>query len=145
VESPSRYKAIKPRTSTLLWRAYIGSAFGGARSGSGAGALYVLVGVGSTFTDTFTEVAVAAGANDACDCGSAALDAKLTPSSRETSRRAAVLPAKNSEAERPASALGAGGKMSDWKESAWEQRRVSTSLDSIGRVEDGEDDEGFDY
>ena len=43
--------------------------------------------------------------------------AEIEPSSSETSLGAAVLPEKNSAAERAGSADGAGGKMSDWKES----------------------------
>jgi len=43
---------------------------------------------------------------------------EMDPVSRSTNFRAAVLPEKNSVDEREGSSEGAGGKMSDWKESA---------------------------
>lgn len=43
---------------------------------------------------------------------------KVVPEERSTSLRRAIFPLKNSDAERDASDEGAGGKMSDWKESA---------------------------
>lgn len=45
--------------------------------------------------------------------------ARVDPSERFTSLRGATLPWKNSEALREASIEGAGGKMSDWNESAY--------------------------
>ena len=68
----------------------------GADAGAGAGALAVRVGRG-------TEASAAAAA--------------VMPVSRETSLREIGLPVKNSLAEREGSIDGAGGKMSDWKDS----------------------------
>ena len=70
----------------------------GAGAAAGGGAEVVLVGAG-----VGTEIG--------------AEPAEIEPSSSETSLGAAVLPEKNSAAERAGSAEGAGGKMSDWKES----------------------------
>ena len=72
----------------------------GADAGAGAGALAVRVGRG-------TEASAAA----------AAAAAVVTPVSRETSLREIGFPVKNSLAEREGSIDGAGGKMSDWKDS----------------------------
>ena len=69
--------------------------------------------------------------------------AEIEPSSSETSFGAAVLPEKNSAAERAGSAEGAGGNMSDWKESdcvmvstramRWDTRRAARNALFGGR------------
>ncbi len=84
---------------------YTGVATG---SGCGAGALVVLVGVGAMGV-----VAADGGGPE-----------KTAPFSRLTYLGAAVFPEKNSPAEREGSEAGAGGKMSDWKESAWQYSQI---------------------
>lgn len=55
------------------------------------------------------------GGAESGDC----VPAKVAPLSRLTKLGGMDFPAKNSPAERAGSADGAGGKMSDWKLSAW--------------------------
>jgi hypothetical protein len=59
-------------------------------------------------------------------------DAKTLPVSRLTSRGDAALPEKYSDAESAASEDCAGGKMSDWKESAYE--KDGSRSHTLGRV-----------
>jgi hypothetical protein len=81
----------------------------------------VLVGVGKL--DVFTMGGGAtrgagAGLEGGADSGDG-VAAKMAPFSRLTRLGVADLPEKYSPAEREGSAAGAGGKMSDWKLSAW--------------------------
>lgn len=73
-----------------------------------AGALAVFVGAMTLVSteDVYFGTALVAG------------DAEIAPVSRLTMLGSALLPEKNSAAERAGSRDGAGGKMSDWKESA---------------------------
>lgn len=82
---------------------------GGGVVGAGAGTLAAFVGVGTWAGAGAGALVVLVGATPA----------EMAPVSRSTSFGAAVLPEKNSPAVSAGSALGAGGKMSDWKESAW--------------------------
>jgi hypothetical protein len=90
----------------------------GAAAGLGAEALNVLVGwvAEGGGTEAGTGVAGVADENDGTAVGGGPLS--VDPLSRLTSLRGATLPLKNSEALREGSIEGAGGKMSDWNESA---------------------------
>lgn len=75
----------------------------GAGAGAGTGAAVVTVGV----------VKEGAGAGEGWE------PEMVEPSPRFTRLTGASLPLKNSDAEREGSRDGAGGKISDWKLSAW--------------------------
>jgi len=81
----------------------------------------VLVGVGKLVVFTIAGGATrgaGAGLEGGADSGDS-VAAKTAPFSRLTRLGVADLPEKYSPAERDGSAAGAGGKMSDWKLSAW--------------------------
>lgn len=88
----------------------------GIESGGGL----VIVGVGKliVFAIGGATRGVGAGAEGGADRGDW-VPAKTAPLSRLTRLGVGVLPEKNSPAERAASEEGAGGKMSDWKLSAY--------------------------
>jgi len=90
----------------------------GAAAGAGAEALNVLVGwmVEGGGIEAATGVAGVAAENDGTALGGG--PANVDPLSRLTSLRGTTLPLKNSAALREGSIEGAGGKMSDWNESA---------------------------
>ena len=85
------------------------AAFGtGDNTGSGCG---TNVGAGAG-TISFAGAAEGGGTEDT-------VPLEITPLSRSTNLGAAVFPEKNSEAVSAGSSDGAGGKMSDWKDSDW--------------------------
>ncbi len=91
---------------------------GGAATGDGAGSSRAMgagAGAGAGAAAGGGAEVVLVGAGVGTEMG--AEPAEIEPSSSETSLGAAFLPEKNSAAVRAGSAEGAGGKMSDWKES----------------------------
>ena len=108
---------------------------GGAAAGVGAEALNVLVGWMAEGGDTeaVTGVAGVAAENDGTALGGG--PARMDPLSRLTSLRGTTLPLKNSEALREGSIEGAGGKMSDWNESACQDRYQIICQKSSDRIE----------
>jgi len=103
----------------------------GAAAGAGAEALNVLVGwiAEGGGIEAATGVAGVAAENDGTALGGG--PAKVDPLSRLTSLRGMTLPLKNSAALREGSIEGAGGKMSDWNESA-----LRGTMKAIGSMED---------
>ena len=104
----------------------IGTAAGVTGVGSGSLACFV-IGVATALAGAGA-VAVRVGVGAAAGGGMEMLEgapAETEPVSRLTRRGGAVLPVKNSAADREGSMEGAGGKMSDWKLSACARPSVS--------------------
>lgn len=99
---------------------------GCAGEGDGSGKVSVLfvIGVGGMGTcagsgNGVERVRVEGGMDGKGIEGRGLVDVVMVPFSRLTRFGGATLPSKNSRAERAGSDEGAGGKMSDWKESAY--------------------------